>query len=130
MTTAEPSACARCRGIAAHRLLAALRDGLPVTAAGVSRTAAYGHRRNCAAFAEAWAEAAAAGAPHRAERRVSRRPPPYSSAMSRIVREIDAGAPINEAARRAGVSPETERTWANRYPSYRRLSRRAKEAAQ
>ena len=125
MTTAEPSACARCRGIAAHRLLAALRDGLPVTAAGVSRPAAYGHRRKCAAFAAAWADAAAAGAPLSAARRASRRPPPYTAAQPIILRELRAGAPLAEAAKSAGVSAETERVWAHRYPKYRLLRDRA-----
>lgn len=111
--------CPRCRGVAAHRLLAALRDGLPVYAAGVNRTSAYGHRRKCATFAAAWDAAFLKGRPRRRERRRELAGQPYDDALPTILDELAEGATRSDAATAAGVKPATERGWYHRYPQYR-----------
>ena len=113
--------CARCGDQRYRAALDAVSGGLPVTraadAAGLSRVSIYRHARECRPYGVLLGAALEQGGRRlSAPQRLSEAPMLALPAITAAIRE---GASRREAARRAGVNPNTAQGWFSRRPDYR-----------
>ena len=136
--------CRRCTSPQDAAVLRSVADGLPIrtaaAAAGIHHVSIHRHRRRCPKFARQLERAQRRGRGSRGKgnapkqsRQGTNKAAAASAEMQRatpiIAAAVVAGASRTEAAKRAGVNPNTERGWFRSHPTYRAAIEQAQAGA-